>query len=129
MPVICADAVGDNLILRRCSFEDFAEAVYAMLQLLPPGVVVTYASIAKVLGVSARLVANVLRKNPNPIVVPCHKVVKADLRLGGYTLFGRKSPAFKAKLLRNIEGIELRVGGRVRKNYVKDIAELLGHDP
>ncbi len=126
--LLCADVVDETIKIRKCGREDLAEAVYALLQILPQGTLVTYASIANVLGINARFVANILRQNPNPIIVPCHKVVKSNMSLGGYTLFGRKSPEFKAELLKVIEGIKFRKPDRVPKDCVRDVAEVL-QDP
>uniref|UniRef100_A0A7C2ZV43 MGMT family protein n=1 Tax=Ignisphaera aggregans TaxID=334771 RepID=A0A7C2ZV43_9CREN len=63
------------------------------------GFATTYGDIAKVLGVSPRLVGKVLSENPSPIAIPCHRVVSSK-GIGGYTIEGKKSLEFKKKLLR-----------------------------
>lgn len=77
------------------------------------------------LGTSPRAVAALLRGNPKPLLVPCHRVVRSDGTLGGYTLGGRPAPRIKERLLK-LEGVEV-VGGRVGRDLVLDLArELLG---
>lgn len=65
-----------------------SEDVYEMLRTIPAGMVSTYGDLAKALGnpSASRYIGRILSKNPNPIVVPCHRVVKSDGNLGGYAL-------------------------------------------
>ena len=56
----------------------FQLAVWQQLQQIPMGEVRTYGEIAVVLGSGARAVGNACRKNPLPVVVPCHRVVAAN---------------------------------------------------
>ena len=65
-----------------------SEDVYEMLRTIPAGMVSTYGDLAKALGNPSvsRYIGRILSKNPNPIVVPCHRVVKSDGYLGGYAL-------------------------------------------
>ncbi len=56
----------------------FQLAVRQQLQQIPMGEVRTYGEIARVLGSGARAVGNACRKNPLPVVVPCHRVVAAN---------------------------------------------------
>ena len=67
--------------------KSFSDSVYAMTSMVPMGRVTTYGAIAKAMGVpgAARAVGQALGANPNPIVVPCHRVVRADGVLGGYS--------------------------------------------
>lgn len=62
---------------------DFQQRVWQFLTQIPVGEVCTYGEIAKKLQSSARAVGNACRKNPTPIVVPCHRVVSAS-GLGGF---------------------------------------------
>lgn len=65
-----------------------SEDVYQILQTIPAGMVSTYGDLAKALGnpTASRHMGRILSRNPNPIVVPCHRVVKSDGNLGGYAL-------------------------------------------
>ena len=51
---------------------------------IPVGYVTSYGSIAKAIGGSARAVGRVMAANPFAPIVPCHRVVRSDLTLGGY---------------------------------------------
>ncbi len=56
----------------------FSEKVLNLTQKIPKGKVTTYKEIAKALNTKAyRAVGNVLNKNKNPVVIPCHRVVKS----------------------------------------------------
>jgi methylated-DNA-[protein]-cysteine S-methyltransferase len=87
----------------------FSDSVYAMTSRIPMGKVTTYGAIAKAIGFpgAARAVGQALGANPNPIVVPCHRVVRSDGVLGGYS--GGEGPRTKAKLLAR-EGVQVTAG-------------------
>jgi methylated-DNA-[protein]-cysteine S-methyltransferase len=53
-------------------------------QFVPIGYVTTYAAIAEVAGGIARSVGRVEASNPFPLLIPCHRVVRSDLSIGGY---------------------------------------------
>jgi len=89
--------------------KSFSDSVYVMTSMIPMGRVTTYGAIAKAMGFpgAARAVGQALGANPNPVVVPCHRVVRADGVLGGYS--GGHGPATKAKLLSR-EGVRVSAG-------------------
>lgn len=63
----------------------FNEHCYELLLKIPKGRVTTYKAIAQALNCKAyQAVGNAMNQNPNPIRVPCHRVVNSDGRLGGY---------------------------------------------
>lgn len=68
----------------------FQRAVYQTLLQVPPGQVVTYADIAKRMGTPGayRAVANALASNRLPLIIPCHRVIRSDGGLGGFTAPG-----------------------------------------
>ena len=78
---------------RRTVLETLAEEV-------PWGEVVTYGELAGMAGrpKAARAVGSAVRNNPIPFVVPCHRVVAAGNRIGGYG-GGRNAVALKRQLL------------------------------
>ena len=83
----------------------FQQRVWRRLLAIPTGVVVTYGQLARELKSSARAIGQACRRNPCPIVVPCHRVVAAS-GLGGFA--GATSGAMsdiKQWLLRH-EGVE-----------------------
>lgn len=60
--------------------------VYELLLKIPAGKVSTYGDLAKALGnpLASREIGRILGKNPNPVKVPCHRVVKSSGKVGGY---------------------------------------------
>ena len=80
--------------------------VWNELKKIPEGEVRPYKEIAFAIGKphSARAVANACGKNPRPIEIPCHRVIRSDGRLGGYS--GKGGVSTKRKLLKR-EGISL----------------------
>ncbi|MGC1928274.1 MAG: MGMT family protein [Candidatus Nitrosopolaris sp.] len=60
--------------------------VYDLLLKIPAGKVSTYGDLAKALGdpSASRQVGGILGRNPNPIKVPCHRIVMSDGKVGGY---------------------------------------------
>ncbi|MCE4611458.1 MAG: MGMT family protein [Desulfurococcales archaeon] len=98
------------------------DVVYALIQLIPPGRVTTYSSIARVLGLSPRAVARILASNRDLVVVPCHRVVGSGGELRGYVL----GVDFKRKLL-ELEGVKFDSKGRVRREFIVDVCDMLGY--
>ncbi len=85
------------------------EAVYELLKQVPRGKVTTYKLIAEKLGVKCyRAVGQALRANPNPVTVPCHRVVKSDGSLGGYK--GCVEAAKEKEELLREEGVVVKNG-------------------
>ena len=73
---------------------------------IPKGYVVTYGDIAHALNTKAyQAVGNAMAHNPNPFIVPCHRVVKANGGIGNYA-FGIDK---KIELLKT-EGVETSEG-------------------
>ena len=91
--------------------------VFAIDSDIPRGRVTTYKAIAECLGIrSYRAIGRILGTNPNIPIVPCHRVVMSDGRLGGYAR-GRDE---KRRLLIS-EGISID-GDRVRDFETKRIS-------
>ena len=84
--------------------ESFSEECYSILRKVPRGKVTTYKALAKELNTKAfRAVGNAMNKNPYAPIVPCHRVINSDGRLGGFAS-GIKN---KIKMLKN-EGIKIK---------------------
>ncbi len=83
---------------------EFSRAVFEALSSLEYGEVVSYGELASRAGRprAHRAVGSVMARNPLPVLLPCHRVVRGDGRLG---LFG-DDPAWKSRLL-HLEGVEL----------------------
>ena len=64
----------------------FAEAVMREVIHIPRGKTLTYGEVAAMAGRpgAARAVGNIMRDNPFPIIIPCHRVIKSDGTAGGY---------------------------------------------
>ena len=82
---------------------EFNRGVYAIARGIPPGKTLTYGDIAKRLGgvELSRDVGQALGRNPCPIVVPCHRVLAAGNKPGGFSANG--GVVTKLKML-EIEG-------------------------
>ena len=85
---------------------DFERKVWRFVSTIPKGKVLTYKQVA--IGIkkpkSSRAVANACAKNPYAPNVPCHRVVRSDGKLGGYS--GKGGVKTKKKLLKS-EGVML----------------------
>ena len=82
----------------------FQLKVWDFLKKIPKGTVKTYSEVAKAIGkpLAVRAVANAIAKNPYPIQIPCHRVIRLDGSLGGYSGVGGVK---KKKNLLKKEGI------------------------
>jgi methylated-DNA-[protein]-cysteine S-methyltransferase len=85
---------------------EFHQRVYEVARTIPPGATMTYGEIAARLGDpgTARAVGQALGRNPIPVIVPCHRVLAAGGRSGGFSAPG--GTATKLNLLA-IEGAQL----------------------
>jgi methylated-DNA-[protein]-cysteine S-methyltransferase len=91
--------------------EPFRLRLYDTLRMLAWGETTTYGDLAKQLGATgwqgARDVGEAMGRNPVPLVIPCHRVLAAGGRLGGFSAPG--GAATKAKLLA-LEGVRTASG-------------------
>jgi len=96
------------LALESCS--PFQRRVLRAEHAIPRGQVSTYGRIARHLGnpQGARAVGQALARNPFPILIPCHRAIRSDGRLGGF----QGGVEMKRALLA-LEGIEVSGAGRV----------------
>src|SRR5881394_101443 len=88
--------------------DDFRQKLYAALRAIGFGRTVTYGELAKQVGLTgwegARDVGEAMGKNPVPIVIPCHRVLAAGNKPGGFSAYGGVTT--KQKLLA-LEGVRL----------------------
>lgn len=63
----------------------FQKSVWALMRAIPFGQVETYGALAARLATSPRPVGTACGRNPLPILIPCHRVVAAAGKLGGYS--------------------------------------------
>ncbi|MBS0546756.1 MAG: methylated-DNA--[protein]-cysteine S-methyltransferase [Proteobacteria bacterium] len=69
---------------------DFHKRAYAIARTIPPGQTMTYGEIARRLGAphESREVGQAMGKNPIAILMPCHRVLGADGKMGGFSANG-----------------------------------------
>lgn len=92
------------------SYTKFQQSVLRAQHAIPRGAVTTYGLLAAHIGApgGARAVGNVMAANPFPLIIPCHRTVLSDLRLGGF-----QSGAGMKRALLEKEGIAFDEAGRV----------------
>jgi len=98
-----SDFDGVLLDLERLSV--FNRKVYAVACSIPPGATLTYGEVAERLGdkLLARAVGQALGENPIPLIIPCHRVLAAGGKAGGFSAPG--GTVTKLRLL-TIEGAQ-----------------------
>ena len=91
------------------SFSEFEQKVAEALIGVAYGETTSYAGLALAAGHprACRAVGNFMSKNPFPLLLPCHRVIRSDGRPGGFSA----GDEWKQRLLQ-LEGINLKPGGR-----------------
>lgn len=97
--------------------------VYELLLEIPAGKVSTYGDLAKALGkpLASREIGRILGRNPNPIKVPCHRVVMSDGTVGGYfygsdrkkELLEKEGISFSHETLNNFKEVRVHLKNRI----------------
>lgn len=89
----------------------FQKRVWKELSRIPKGTVITYQELAKRIGqpTAVRAVANAVGRNPCAPTIPCHRVIRSDGTLGGYSAKGGIKT--KQRLLKS-EGVILNDSSR-----------------
>jgi methylated-DNA-[protein]-cysteine S-methyltransferase len=83
----------------------FSESVLKALLKIKPGEITTYSDLAKRINSKAyRAVGGVLRNNPLPLIIPCHRVIKKNGKLGGF--MGKMDKDWQTNLKRSLLEIE-----------------------
>lgn len=95
----------ENNNLRRADMHDLLEIVKSILLLIPIGKVTTYKEIALMLKINPRLVGKLMSMNDEAPIIPCHRVVRSNGHLGGYSL--KNGVKFKKKILL-VEGVRFK---------------------
>ncbi|CEP78601.1 MAG: MGMT family protein [Defluviitoga tunisiensis] len=78
VPITCFDMPGKT---------HFAKKVYNYLYMTEKGTVISYKELAQKVGneKAYRVVGNLMKNNPLPIIIPCHRVIKSNGELGNFT--------------------------------------------
>jgi len=97
----------------------FRQRVLELTRMIPRGKVTTYKIIAhRLRSKGYRAVGMALKHNPRPIIVPCHRVIRSDGSLGGFS-----SKKHSKKALLEKEGVRFKgdkiIGLRMRLFYFK----------
>ena len=81
--------------------------IYKKLLEVPKGKITTYGELAKAVGLKngQRAVGKIMNKNPYPVIIPCHRVIKSDGKIRGYA-YGEE---IKSNMLAR-EGIAIKNG-------------------
>ncbi|GKS67219.1 hypothetical protein YTPLAS73_07660 [Nitrosarchaeum sp.] len=81
--------------------------IYKKLLEVPKGKITTYGELAKAVGLKngQRVVGKIMNKNPYPVIIPCHRVINSDGKIGGYA-YGQE---IKSNMLSK-EGIKIQNG-------------------
>ncbi|MEB3845224.1 MAG: MGMT family protein [Desulfurococcales archaeon] len=114
MPLILCDER-----LSKCgkaSTSMMIESLKIILNLIPPGMVTTYKAVGEALGVNPRVAGRLLALNDEPVIVPCHRVVRSNGDLGGYS--GPGGVRFKRMLL-EAEGVKFCSGKVCREHILR----------
>ncbi len=95
-----------SVVLDMDRVPPFHQLVYAVARSIPPSATLSYGEIAARLGDrgAARDVGEAMGQNPFPVIVPCHRVVAAGGKVGGFSASGGVTT--KLRLL-DIEGAQL----------------------
>ncbi len=96
-----------SLVLDMTHLPPFHRRVYAVARKIPAGRTLSYGDVAVQLGSpnAARAVGQAMGRNPFPIIVPCHRVLAAGGKIGGFTAPGgtrtkQKMLAIEARAIR-----------------------------
>ena len=90
---------------------DFQKKVWAEIKKIPKGKTISYKELAIKIGKpkAYRAVANACAKNPLLEIIPCHRVIRGDGKMGGY--MGKKGIKRKIRLLES-EGVKLNLNSK-----------------
>jgi len=92
--LLAGKAVNFNgVLLDMHGVPEFHQRVYELVRTIPVGSTLSYGEVAQRLDKpgAARAVGQAMGRNPFPIIVPCHRVVAANGKLGGFTASGGSS--------------------------------------
>jgi O-6-methylguanine DNA methyltransferase len=97
-----------NLPPIHWNWSDFACKVLKVCKEIPIGKIITYSQLAKRAGFpkAARAAGSVLAKNPLPLVVPCHRVIRSNGKIGNFSAPG---------------------GGKTKKKMIEYEKQLIGY--
>ena len=100
--------------MKNLNGTDFQKMVWKEIKKIPKGKIITYKELAIKIGKpkAYRAVANACAKNPLLEIIPCHRVIRGDGKMGGY--MGRKGVKRKLRLLES-EGAKLNLNSKSKQ--------------
>ncbi len=102
-----------NIPLATSLLTPFMKNVLEVTRLIPVGYVTSYGALSEAAGGSPRAVGGAMAANPFAPIVPCHRVVKSDLTLGGYGGgLDLKTEILKREKRGNTLSKEIPIGGK-----------------
>jgi len=101
---------------------DKKERVYAVLRKIPRGKVTTYKAVSDMCKIHPREAGRIISQNPYAPEVPCHRVIRTDGSIGGYTYKGKQNPEKKIQILRK-EGVKVD-NRRIRKEFLYQMKDI-----
>ncbi|MGA2915230.1 MAG: MGMT family protein [Sedimentisphaerales bacterium] len=105
---IYVDFKKSNFSISILSSSPLVCKVAKVCKAIQPGKTMTYSQLAKKAGFpkAARAVGNILAKNPLPLIVPCHRVIRADGKIGNFSAPGGSK--IKRKMLEHEKKLKLK---------------------
>jgi methylated-DNA-[protein]-cysteine S-methyltransferase len=97
--------------------DPFFAAIYRALRLIGFGRTTTYGALAAAVGATreaARDVGQAMARNPMPLIIPCHRVLAAGGKLGGFSAPGGAKT--KARMLK-MEGVEVAPPAPAQRSF------------
>ena len=81
------------------NYTNFQKKILQTVRNIPYGEIRSYKEVAETAGYprASRAVGNTMRNNPLPLIIPCHRVIKSDGGLGGFS--GKEGIALKKKMI------------------------------
>ena len=104
--------------MKKLNITSHQKKVYALTKKIPKGKVTTYNEIAKKLNTSPRAIGQALKNNPYAPIIPCHRVIKSNGKIGGFK--GKSSGGrIKEKIaLLKKEGVIIKKGLIEKKYFI-----------
>lgn len=89
----------DSVKIRLDNLPQFTKTILNACRKITYGKTCTYSDLAEIAGRhnAARPTGSALAKNPVPLIIPCHRIIRSDGKTGGFS--AGQGPAFKKKML------------------------------
>jgi O-6-methylguanine DNA methyltransferase len=109
----------------------FHRKVYAAARAIAPGSTSSYRALAEAAGsaLASRAVGQSMARNPFPIVVPCHRVLAADRRIGGFSAPGGVETKLRMLAIERDAALRAKSAARFAYDPERAVAHLSDSDP